>query len=459
MILKLRGIKSMIFQSIEELLEKTKEIVGKTFGEIDKQGLLQKKTNDKGILGKVVETGFYGYPLNNLAQADFENIGVELKVSGFKTLKKGGWSAKERISLSQINYNSIIHEPFEFSSVISKSKKLLFVWYEYIKGGDKKDFVIHDFQLYDLTRIEPIIRNDYNMIQQKVADGLAHNLSEGESVILGAASKGASGQTRSQPHSTILAPTRAFSLKNSFLKGVLNEYKQNQTTQLTVQLSPEDWVWDQINSYKGIKQIDILKMVDPEYIIGKIPKNLSHMLTRRIIGIEKQLEKLEIFNKSTYKIKSIPIEKDYTPIEKGTFHTLNISHFEDTWEESEWKLFFEESTFLYIGYLGRDQVNNKLINGERILHCLFKVTFTADEIERFGETYTLIKEAIEQNDISLLPTATNYSKIPLVISTKGTKTGAYERFFAGENKACFMFNKEFLHKKFLEAKVIAEVST
>jgi len=444
----------MIFQSIEELLQKTEEIVGKSFGEIDKQGLLQTKKQDKGILGKVVETGFYGYSLNNLAQADFANIGVELKVSGFRTLKKGGWSAKERISLSQINYNDMIHEPFEFSSVISKSKKLLFVWYEYIKGGDKKDFVIHDFQLYDLSKIEPIIRNDYNMIQQKVAAGLAHKLSEGESVILGAAPKGAAGQTRSQPNSPIPAPTRAFSLKNSFLRGVLNEHRQNLPTKLTIQLTPEDWVWDQIKSYKGIKQLDILKMVDPEYVIGKTPKNLSDMLTRRIIGNEKQLEKLEIFNKSTYKIKSIPIEKDYTPIEKGTFHTLNISHFEDSWEESEWKLFFEESTFLYMGYIGRDQNNKSLVNGERILHCLFKVTFTADEIERFGETYKLIKNAIEQNDISLLPTATNYPDIPLVISTKATKTGAYNLFMAGESTACFMFNKEFLHKKFEEAKII-----
>lgn len=444
----------MKFQSIEELLKKTKEILGKNFGEIDKQGLLQTKTQDKGILGKVVETGFYGYPLNNLAQADFEYIGVELKVSGFKTLKKARWSAKERISLSQINYNSIVHEPFEFSSVITKNRKLLFVWYEYIDGVNQKDFIIHDFQLYDLSKVETIIQNDYNMIQQKVANGFAHELSEGDSVILGAATKGASGQTQSQPYSSIPAPTRAFSLKNSFLRGVLNEHRQNQPTQLTIQLTPEDWVWDKIKSYKGLKQLDILKIIDPTYVIDKTPKNISDMLVKRIIGNKKELEKLEIFSKSTYKIKSIPIKRDYTPIEKGTFPTLNISHFEDSWEESEWKLFFEESTFLYIGYIGKDQYNRNLINGERILHCLFKVTFTADEIKRFGETYKLIKKAIVQNDMSLLPTATKYHDIPLVISTKGAKTGAYELFFAGKNKACFMFNKKFLQQKFRESKVV-----
>lgn len=444
----------MLFESIEDLLEKTKGLIGVTFGEIDKQSLLETLKKDKGLLGKVVETGFYGYPLNNSAQADFANLGVELKVSGFRTLQTGAWSAKERISLSQINYNQIIHEEFDFSSVITKSRKLLFVWYEYIKGVDKKDFVIRDFQLYDLTKVEPIIRNDYKIIQDKVKSGLAHKLSEGDSVILGAATKGASGQKQDQPRSPIKAPTRAFSLKNSFVKGVLREHLQGQSGQLTVQLTPALWLWDKIKSYKGMKQLDILKMADSEYVLNAMPKNLNDMLIRRIVGNPKELAKHEIFSKSTYYIKNIPIEKNYRPMEKGTFHTLNISHFEDTWEESDWKIYFEESSYLYIGYLGKDENDKEIKHGERTLHCLFKITFTAEEVEAFGETYKFIQQAIQQNDITQLPTATKYPNIPLVISTKGSKTGAYELFFAGESKACFMFNKDFLHRKFEEAEVI-----
>lgn len=123
----------MIFKTIDELLEKTKKLVGKTFGEIDKLGLITPKTKDKGILGKVIETGFYGYQLNNNTKADFDNLGVELKVSGFTVLKNGDWSAKERISLTQINFNDIINEQFELSRVISKNRKILFIWYEYKK--------------------------------------------------------------------------------------------------------------------------------------------------------------------------------------------------------------------------------------------------------------------------------------------------------------------------------------
>lgn len=93
----------MKFKTEEELLAFTEGIIGKSFKEIDTKGILQGNSNDKGILGKVVETGFYDYELNNCPEADFGELGIELKVSGFNKLRNGLWSAKERISLSMIN--------------------------------------------------------------------------------------------------------------------------------------------------------------------------------------------------------------------------------------------------------------------------------------------------------------------------------------------------------------------
>lgn len=443
----------MTFNSIEELLETTKGIIGKTFGEIDKQKLITPTTKDKGIFGKVVETGFYGYPLNNKAKADFDNLGVELKVSGFEVLKNGGWSAKERISLSQINYNVIVKEPFEFSGVISKNRKILFIWYEYINDVDLRNLIIHDFQLYDLTPIEPIIKNDYEIIQQKIFDGLAHELSEGDSVILGAATKGAAGQTQSQPYSPIRAKTRAFSIKNSFIKGVLREHHENYIVKPTVELSPEDWIWNRIEPFKGLTQLEILKRKDKKYSASvTAPKGVGGMIHDRILGKAKDIAHNDIFSKLEYEIKSIPIKKDFYPIEKGTFRSLNISEFELSWEESDWKTFFEESTFLYIGYLGENENNEEIPHGERTLHCLFKVTFTIDEIESFGRTYSMIKHAIEMNNVDLLPKAQKNNPTDLVISTKGQGgDSCYDMFMEGQNKTCFMFDKAFLHKKFQES--------
>lgn len=214
----------MSFQTEEELLQYTKNIVGKSFKDIDKKGVLEGNRKDKGRLGKVVETGFYGYELNNRPEADFGELGIELKVSGFKTLKNGSWSPKERISLSMINFKDIVNEDFEFSNVVSKNKKLLIIWYEYKKGVSYSDFVIRDFQLYDMSVDERTIRKDFNAIKDKVSNGLAHKLSEGDSMILGAATKGKKGGKVVQPYSDVLASTRAFSLKNSFFRKVLRDH-------------------------------------------------------------------------------------------------------------------------------------------------------------------------------------------------------------------------------------------
>ena len=199
----------MKFNTIEELLNYTENIKGKTFKEIDSKNLLESTTNlkgNKGILGHVVESGFYDYPINSNPQADFDEIGVELKVTGYVKSKTGKLRAKERVSLSKIDYFNIINEEYQFSKLISKNKKILFIWYLYEKGKDIGDFVITDYQLYDMSQDEEVFKNDFKLIQEKVKKGLAHELSEGDTSYLGACTKAATSDIRTkQPNSHILA--------------------------------------------------------------------------------------------------------------------------------------------------------------------------------------------------------------------------------------------------------------
>ncbi|MEH7484373.1 MutH/Sau3AI family endonuclease [Neobacillus drentensis] len=122
---------------------------------------------------------------------------MELKVSGFETNKNGTLRAKERISLSMINYNQIIHETFQFSKLISKIKKLLIIWYEYIRGIPYNDFIIQDFQLYNMETDLPIIEKDFTIIKNKVLNGQAHLLSEGDTSYLKTATKSSSSKKNS----------------------------------------------------------------------------------------------------------------------------------------------------------------------------------------------------------------------------------------------------------------------
>ena len=216
----------MKFKSEKELLEYTEDIKGKTFKEIDSQHLLDTASlrRAKGLLGHVVESGFYKYPLNNDSHADFEELDIELKVTGYVKNKNGSLRAKERLVLSKIDYNQIVNETFESSHVLGKCKKMLIIWYEYDSNKEAKDFLITHYQLYDMENDLKVFNNDFEIIKNKVLDGKAHELSEGDTSYLGACTKARTSSDRTtQPFSDILSKPRAYSLKNAYMTGILRE--------------------------------------------------------------------------------------------------------------------------------------------------------------------------------------------------------------------------------------------
>ena len=221
----------MKFNTVSELLKYTSNIRGKTFKEIDSQHLLEHENprRQKGLLGHVVETGFYNYPRNSDSKADFEELDIELKVTGYVKNKNGTLRAKERLVLSKIDYHTIINETFESSHVLGKCKNMLIIWYEYDKNKEAKDFKITDYQLYDMNKDESIFKNDFEIIKGKVLNGKAHELSEGDTKYLGACTKARTSKDRTtQPFSDILSKPRAYSLKNTYMTYILRENIKNQ---------------------------------------------------------------------------------------------------------------------------------------------------------------------------------------------------------------------------------------
>lgn len=65
----------------------------------------------------------------------------------------------------------------------------MFIWYFYEKDKEIGDFKITDYQLYDMTQDENIFKNDFEIIKSKVKEGLAHEISEGDTSYLGACTK------------------------------------------------------------------------------------------------------------------------------------------------------------------------------------------------------------------------------------------------------------------------------
>jgi len=442
----------MKFKTEKELLDYTSNIKGKTFKEIDSENLLANTSlnRQKGLLGHVVETGFYKYPRNSDSKADFEELDIELKVTGYVKNKNGSLRAKERLVLSKINFNEIINETFESSHVLGKCKKMLIIWYEYDSAKEAKDFQITNYQLYDMSNDFEIFNNDFEIIKNKVLEGKAHELSEGDTSYLGACTKARTSADRTtQPFSDILSKPRAYSLKNAYMTGILRENIDSELKIISHFKTVEEYIKDKLKPYFGKTQLEILKEITGKEYSDKVPKQISKMISDELIGKDNELpEKDELFRKTNFIIKNLPIKEDGLPRERMSFKTISLSDFEEEWEDSYWKNYFEETTLITICY----EEKNKSRNGFRVLKDVKKITFNENDLDEFEKTYNQIKLAIEKEDVGLLPTSTNgFKNQMLEIAPKGVKgDNAYVNFFKNDKtKVAFMISKKLLQNKII----------
>ena len=219
-----------------------KGLTGKTFADVCKQDditkamVVRETTNyevkhenrkRKGGLGELIEERFFHYQTNNDARPDFDKAGVELKVTPYKRNKNGTLVAKERLILTMIDYFSVVDETFEDSHMWQKARLILLVYYLYQQEiKNRLDYRIGYVKLFTPPEQDvKIIAHDFEVIVEKIRNGKAHELSEGDTLYLGAAPKAATSKDRrKQPFSDELAKPRAFAFKNSYMTYVLNNY-------------------------------------------------------------------------------------------------------------------------------------------------------------------------------------------------------------------------------------------
>ena len=100
-----------VYNSIEEVLEVAESAEGKKIGEFDINNRLDSHGN-KGSIGQVLEEGLFKMAINSRAEADFVDLGLELKATAIKENKKNDFSAKERLVLNIINYEEDYKDSF-----------------------------------------------------------------------------------------------------------------------------------------------------------------------------------------------------------------------------------------------------------------------------------------------------------------------------------------------------------
>lgn len=206
----------------KSIVNYAKGLIGQTLIRKCPKIKLQDNLN-KGGFGQLLEKYYFHYNPNSDIEPDFKEAGLELKTSPIKKLRNSRYVSKERLVLNLINYHKVANETYCQSAFWKKNKRLLLIFYIYESEKEKIDYKIEIVDEWTFPKIDlEIIKKDWNVIRNKILDGKAHELSEGDTLYLGACTKGSKGgSSRSQPNSKIVAKQRAYSLKQGYVNHII----------------------------------------------------------------------------------------------------------------------------------------------------------------------------------------------------------------------------------------------
>jgi DNA mismatch repair protein MutH len=333
-----------------------KQLQDKTLRQVCDISAIKNNRKGKGHFGQILEAFYFFYKPNSNSEPDFPVAGLELKSSPLKRLANLEFRAKERLVLNIINYVEVVNQDFENSSFWKKNANILLVFYIHKADSDILDYLIRlvDTWSFPDTDLE-IIKKDWELIRKKIADGKAHELSEGDTFYLGACTKGANATTtRQQPFNDMLAKQRAFSLKAGYVNHIIASISKDTegvygklipNIELAKEKTIEMIVLEKFIPYYGktIEQI----MRETGVNLNQDAKSFHANLTKAILGIALDKE-IEEFEKADITVKAIRVESDGRIIESVSFKRFDyIELVKERWEESEFRNDLERK-FLFI---------------------------------------------------------------------------------------------------------------
>lgn len=355
--------------SIEEYAQR---LLNKSLNKLNGNNKDSKFNNEKskGKLGQTIEEEYFGYKVNSRQEADFNEVEVELKVAPLRSITKKtksnsireqlGYSAKERIVLSIINYFKLNEETWENNSIMKKCKELLLMFYMNEKDMPKEDLIFKIINIWTPSEQDlKIIEKDWNTITLKVKNGKAHEISEGDTMYLGACTKGSTAEKskRAQPNSDIMAPQRAFSYKRQYVDYIIEELlrkEQDRNDQTIKSLTDQYMLFDKkvYNVFNGIinKTLgEIIRMhsINRERKAKNYIRLIVDDVCKKVFG--DKLENFEEFKKADIELKTILLKPNGMPKESMSFEQINYCEIvNEEWETSTIRNKFENKKHLWI---------------------------------------------------------------------------------------------------------------
>lgn len=444
----------------KSVINYAKLLKGKSLRQICPPKILDHNYTGKGNFGQILEKFYFGYNPNSKSEADFFEIGMELKTSPLKQLKNNEYRSKERLVLNIINYIEVVNQQFEDSDFWKKNANILFIFYLHQAGCDVLDYLIKlvDEWNYPSTDLE-IIKKDWELIKQKIEVGKAHELSEGDTFYLGACTKGANANsTRKQPFSKIPAKQRAYSLKQGYVNHIIASIA-NETSGVYGKLIPsvavakkqtiEEIVISKFKPYYGktIEQILVITGVE----LNKTAKSFYANLTKAILGIELD-KKIEEFEKAEINVKTVRLKENNLPKEDISFPNFKFEDIvNEEWDDSNIKDILEHKfLFVFFQFENEQLVLRKVKFWNMPYADILEVKKVWAKTKEIVSKGKIVKEVIESTRYTNFPNksfnlvshvrphATNAADTyPLPVKDKLTKSKEY-------TKHCFWLNNTYV---------------
>ena len=380
--------------SREEIEVISKSAIGKSLNDLIKTEVItiENKDANKGGLGQLIEKYLFGMENNSNSEPDFMPAGIELKVTPYRKLKSGKLSAKERLVLNIIDFENEYKNEFRSSHFWYKNNKIQLLWYLWEPGKDKKDYKITHEKLLQLALNEDLnqIEKDWNTIINKIKEGKAHEISEADTMYLGACTKGVNSlSVRKQPFNDIPAMQRAFCFKVSYMTQLVRKFIGNYSDVEKVlkdtQYSFEEYVNNIINKYKGKSQKELMK----ELSINSNAKNINSLLINKMFNVRSNLAETEEFQKANIVPKTIRIEENGRIKESISFPAFKYTDIvNQDWKTCDLREELETTKYMFFVF---KKVNNEYIFKGIKLWNMPELDIETSVMEMWKATYNTIK--------------------------------------------------------------------
>lgn len=437
----------------------SKGLIGRTLREFIQKGYTPKK--GKGGLGQMVENIYFLLETNSIPDADFSQAGLELKCTPLKKNSSNEYLIKERLVCNMINYCEDVDIDFDHSHFYLKCRLMLLLFYLHQSGIGNLDLNFIFSVLWKLPEKDLlIIRHDYDVIINKIKNGKAHLLSEGDTLYLGACRKGQKGDSlMKQPYSDQGAPRRAFSLKMAYMRTILHfVQKSGQSAVSNIEIAADQLVPKEALKSSSFEDI-ILDRFKPffnrpfERIASTLninlcnnPKNKFAIIANAIasLGHCSNVNRSEEFMKAGLTMKTIRVQANGIIKEAMSFENIDyieVAECEEWYDSRLYELF--SSRFMFVIYKEQHRGEN-----DYVLDDVFFWTMPQQDLE-WAETYWKhIKDCVEAGNISEQYWWKGSDKKKFHVRPKAQKASDLAPTVDGRGakKYCYWFNNDYVRE-------------